>query len=69
MLSISPSSGVAAGGTAVTITSDTPVFNTLALVYFGTLLATNIVIVDTQHVTCNTPQHLPADVPVTVYYA
>lgn len=69
MISISPSSGVAAGGISVTITSTVPIFNTNAIIYFGSFKATNIVIVDSQHVTCDTPEQLPGVVPVTVYYA
>lgn len=64
---ITPNTGTTAGGTAVTITG-TP-FATGALVYFGGLggtQATNVVVVGSTQITCNTPTHAAGAVDVTV---
>ncbi|MGD0696946.1 MAG: IPT/TIG domain-containing protein [Terriglobia bacterium] len=64
---IAPNTGTTAGGTAVTITG-TP-FAPGALVYFGNLggtQATNVVVVGSTQITCNTPAHAAGAVDVTV---
>jgi hypothetical protein len=63
--SVSPSSGSTAGGTSVTVTGTG--FVSGAEVTFGGNLATSIVVVDSEHITCVTPAGTsgPADVVVT----
>lgn len=61
---ISPSSGAAAGSTQVTITGTN--FTSDAVVDFGTLPATNVSVVNSTTITCNSPAMMgTADVQVT----
>lgn len=68
---VSPNAGPLSGGTAVTITGlgfVADAYGTIG-VSFGGKSATNIVVVDRQTITCETPQQLsvgPVDVVVTV---
>ncbi|WP_197081923.1 IPT/TIG domain-containing protein, partial [Silvibacterium bohemicum] len=62
--SVSPSSGVAAGGTAVTITGTN--FATGATVKFGTAAATNVVVVSATTITATTPAGSAGASTVTV---
>ncbi len=66
--SISPTSGLFDGGTAVTITGlnfATPNAGT-TLVYFADNLATNVIVVNDTTITCDTPQGNPGTVTVKV---
>lgn len=61
---ISPASGPAAGGTAVTISGTD--FAGTSGVTFGGVAATNIVVVSNQRITCTTPAHAAGAVDVVV---
>ena len=62
--SVSPSSGPAAGGTAITITGTN--FATGATVTFGSAAATNVVVVSSTSITATTPAGSAGAVTVTV---
>ena len=62
--SVSPSSGVAAGGTSVTITGTN--FASGATVTFGSAAATNVVVVSSTTITATTPAGATGAVTVTV---
>lgn len=62
--SITPATGVAAGGTAVALVGTN--FKAGAVVKFGTANATSVVVVDTDHITCVTPAVAAGTVSVTV---
>jgi hypothetical protein len=62
--SVSPSSGVVAGGTAVTITGTN--FVSGATVTFGSAAATNVVVVSSTSITATTPAGTAGAVTVTV---
>ena len=62
--SVSPNSGVAAGGTAVTITGTN--FAAGATVTFGSASATNVVVVNSTTITATTPAGSAGAVTVTV---
>jgi hypothetical protein len=61
-----PNNGPVTGGTAVTISGNdfTPVGTTM--VTFGGTVATNVVVVNTTTITCDTPAHSPGQVDVVV---
>lgn len=61
---ISPSNGPIAGGTAVTITGANFVAGSTVL--FNGLPATNVVVVNSTTITCDTPAHLEGPVDVTI---
>ncbi len=61
---VSPSSGTAAGGTAVTITGSN--FAAGATVSFGGIPATNVTVVTSTSITATTPAHAAGAVTVTV---
>jgi hypothetical protein len=61
---VSPSSGVVAGGTAVTITGTN--FTTGATVTFGSTVATSVVVVSSTSITAITPSDTAGAVTVTV---
>src|SRR5262249_51955559 len=61
---ISPTSGTTAGGTFLTITGTN--FVTGATVTVGGNNATNVNVVSATSITCNTPAHAAASVPVVV---
>ncbi|MGA9797564.1 MAG: IPT/TIG domain-containing protein [Terriglobales bacterium] len=61
---VSPTSGTAAGGTAVTITGSN--FAAGATASFGGVLATNVVVVSSTSITATTPAHAAGAVTVTV---
>lgn len=64
---ISPASGASAGNTPVTITGTN--FTTDAVVDFGTLPATNVSVVSSTQITCNSPAMVgTADVQVTTMF-
>jgi len=68
IVSISPTSGLYLGGTAVTITGlnfDTPNAGTTK-VYFDANEATNVVVVNDTTITCDTPPGNPGTVLVTI---
>jgi hypothetical protein len=62
--SVSPNSGPATGGTAVTITGTN--FASGATVTFGGTAATNVVVVNSKTITATTPAHATGAVTVTV---
>lgn len=62
---VSPALGPVAGGTEVTLT--TIGVNAGALVYFDTTLATDIVVVSANEVTCTTPAHYAGYVNISIY--
>jgi subtilisin family serine protease len=62
--SVSPATGGIAGGTTVTITGSN--FKAGVKVYFGSALATNIVVVSPTQITCTVPTAIPAKVTVKV---
>lgn len=64
VLSVVPSVGVPAGGTAVTITGTN--FQPGAQVLFGTVPAQNVVVVNLYQITCTSPGGSVGAVPVTV---
>jgi hypothetical protein len=64
LTSLSPSHGVMAGGTSVTLVGQ--FFALGATVKFGDDAATSVVVVDGQHITCLTPQHQAGVVDVTL---
>lgn len=61
---IVPNTGLAAGGTDVVITGDHMV--DVTGVTFGGVAATNVVVVDDQHVKCTTPPHAAGAVTVVI---
>lgn len=61
---VTPNTGPAAGGTAVTITGSN--FKSGATVTFGGAAASNVTFVSTNQLTCNTPAHIPETVDVRV---
>jgi hypothetical protein len=61
---IAPATGLAAGGTEVTITGDHMV--DVTGITFGGVAATEVVVVDDQHVTCTTPAHAAGAVDVII---
>ncbi|MEI7614920.1 MAG: IPT/TIG domain-containing protein [Betaproteobacteria bacterium] len=61
---VSPMTGGATGGTAVTLAGAN--FKTGASVTFGGALATNVVVVSANQITCTTPTHFPSAVDVVV---
>ena len=64
MSSVSPSIGPVTGGTAVTITGTN--FAAGATVMFGSVAATNVVVVNSTTITATTPAASAGVVPVTV---
>jgi phospholipase C len=64
ILSISPTSGPIAGGTATTITGTN--FVTGATVKFGSVAATNVTVVNSAKITATTPANSPGTVNVVV---
>lgn len=61
---VTPNTGIAAGGTAVTITGSN--FKSGANVTFGGMAASDIVFVSSNQITCTTPAHIPETVDVRV---
>lgn len=61
---VTPNTGPAAGGTAVTITGSN--FKSGATVTFGGMAASNVVFVSSNQITCITPAHIPETVDVRV---
>lgn len=61
---VTPNTGSAAGGTAVTITGSN--FKSSATVTFGGMAASNVVFVSSNQITCTTPAHIPETVDVRV---
>jgi len=61
---VTPNTGPATGGTAVTITGSN--FKSGATVTFGGMAASNVVFVSTNQITCTTPAHIPETVDVRV---
>lgn len=61
---VTPNTGSSSGGTAVTITGSN--FKTGATVTFGGASASNVVVVNSNQVTCTTPAHFPSSVDVRV---
>lgn len=61
---VTPNTGPAAGGTAITITGSN--FKSGATVTFGGAAASNVVFVSTNQLTCTTPAHIPETVDVRV---
>ncbi|HEX7706031.1 MAG TPA: IPT/TIG domain-containing protein [Thermoanaerobaculia bacterium] len=62
--SVTPDSGPTAGGTAVTIEGSD--FQSGATVTFGSQACTNVIVVDSETITCTTPAHAAGTVNVTV---
>ena len=61
---VTPNTGPAAGGTAVTITGSN--FKTGATVTFGGMAASDVVFVSSNQITCTTPTHIPETVDVRI---
>jgi hypothetical protein len=63
---VTPSEGPVAGNTAVTIEGDNFTTTPDTILNFGGSLALNVVVVDVNTMTCNTPAHAAGSVNVTV---
>lgn len=61
---VSPDHGSTLGGTPVTVTGNN--FKTGASVTFGGAVASNIVVVSSTQITCDTPPHIPETVDVQI---
>ena len=61
---VTPNQGPAAGGTSVTISGSN--FKNGAIVTFGGMAASNVVVASANQITCDTPPHFPAAVDVQV---
>jgi hypothetical protein len=61
---VTPNQGPASGGTQVTLAGT--LFDTGSSVLFGGVLASNVVLVTANQITCTTPPHFPALVDVNV---
>ncbi len=64
LTSVSPNHGPVEGGTPATLSGT--LFQPNASVFFGGVLATNIVVMTANQITCTTPPHYPAMVDVKV---
>ncbi len=62
--SVTPNHGPAAGGTLVTLSGT--LFQDGASVFFGEMLAADVVVLSANQITCTTPAHFPAMVDVRV---
>jgi hypothetical protein len=65
LISVAPGTGSSIGGTSVTITGNSFLPGS-AQVYFGGILATNVVVVNSTTITATTPHHPPGPVEVLV---
>ena len=64
ILSVTPNHGPIAGGTPVVLLGYN--FQVGSLVYFDGILATDIAVIDAQHISCVTPSHSLGFIDVTV---
>ena len=66
LLSVSPTSGPSAGGTNVTIRGNNFLLSGTTRIFFGGIMATNIVVVNNTTITATTPAHAPGAVDILV---